>query len=99
MTKRKQAGKSSRNHYAPEYKREVLALAEKVGAAAAARELGIEKAQIYSWRTQARQRESRSEAEQRLAAENVRLKRQLAERDEEVAILKKAAAYFAKSLK
>jgi len=34
-----------------------------------------------------------------LAAENARLKRQLADQAEELVILKKAAAYFAKSLK
>ena len=99
MTKRRQAGKTTRKQYSQEYKREALALADKVGAPAAARELGIEPSKIYGWRSQARLRESRSEAEQRLAAENARLKRQLAERDEELAILKKAAAYFAKSLK
>ncbi|BBM00254.1 hypothetical protein GL2_03280 [Microbulbifer sp. GL-2] len=38
-------------------------------------------------------------AERELATENARLKRQLAEQAEELAILKKAAAYFAKSLK
>jgi transposase-like protein len=40
-----------------------------------------------------------SERENELAAENARLKRQLAERDEELAILQKAATYFAKRLK
>ena len=39
------------------------------------------------------------ERENELAAENARLKRQLAERDEELAILQKAATYFAKHLK
>jgi len=34
-----------------------------------------------------------------LAEENARLKRQLAEANEELAITKKAAVYFAKSLK
>ena len=32
-----------------------------------------------------------------MAAENARLKRQLAEKEQEVAILKKASAYFAKT--
>ena len=40
-----------------------------------------------------------SEREQELALENVKLKRLLAEKSEEVDILKKAAAYFARSLK
>jgi transposase len=37
--------------------------------------------------------------EERLLVESVRLKRQLAEQAKELAIVKKAAAYFAKSLK
>ncbi|KJT49661.1 IS3 transposase, partial [Salmonella enterica subsp. enterica serovar Heidelberg str. 579083-19] len=37
--------------------------------------------------------------EQEMSAEIARLKRQLAERDEELAILQKAATYFAKRLK
>lgn len=41
---------------------------------------------------------SSSERESELAAENVRLKRQLAEQAEELAILQKAATYFAKRL-
>jgi transposase len=40
----------------------------------------------------------RGKVEQELSAENVRLKRQLAEKEQEVAILKKASAYFAKNL-
>ncbi len=43
--------------------------------------------------------EEKGEAEARLLAENARLKRQLAEKAEELEILKKAAAYFAKSLR
>lgn len=42
---------------------------------------------------------SSSERESELTAENVRLKRQLAEQAEELAILQKAATYFAKRLK
>jgi transposase len=40
-----------------------------------------------------------SDLEQSQAAEIARLKRQLAEQAEELAIVKKAATYFAKSLK
>lgn len=40
-----------------------------------------------------------SEREDELAAENTRLKRQLAEQAEELAILQKAATSFAKRLK
>jgi transposase len=41
----------------------------------------------------------RGTADRQLLADNARLKRQLAEQAEELAILKKAAAYFAKNQK
>jgi transposase len=40
----------------------------------------------------------RGKAEQELAAENARLKRKLAEKEQEVAMLEKWSAYFAKNL-
>lgn len=52
---------------------------------------------VYGALTQ--QSQTSSEREQSLADENARLKRLLAEQAEELAIVKKAAAYFAKSLK
>jgi len=55
--------------------------------------------QLYAWRTKQQQQLTASERENELAAENARLKRQLAERDEELAILQKVATYFAKRLK
>ncbi len=44
-------------------------------------------------------RQETSAAEDLLRIENARLKKQLAEQAEELAIIKKAAAYFARSLK
>lgn len=89
----------TRRRYTAEFKTEALALSARVGAATAAEQLGLETAQLYAWRSQARRQQDRGEAERQLATENARLKRQLAERDEELAILKKAAAYFAKQHK
>lgn len=99
MTSKKIKGKATRNRYSDEYKAEALALAERVGVPGAARELGLHESQLYGWRSKARVQRSRGEVETQQATEIARLKRQLAERDEELAILKKAAAYFAKSLK
>ncbi|MDR8085650.1 transposase, partial [Acinetobacter baumannii] len=65
---------------------------------AAARELNLYESQLYAWRSKQQQQMSSSERESELAAENVRLKRQLAEQAEELAILQKAATYFAKRL-
>ncbi|ESU76757.1 Transposase (plasmid) [Shigella dysenteriae WRSd5] len=54
---------------------------------------------LYAWRSKLQQQMTSSERESELAAENARLKRQLAEQAEELAILQKAATYFAKRLK
>ena len=88
-----------RKQYSAEYKTEALALAARVGVAAAAQQLGLHESQIYAWRGKAKREQKQSAAERQLAAENAGLKRQLAEQAEELAILEKAAAYFAKGLK
>ncbi|EET3340920.1 transposase, partial [Escherichia coli] len=91
--------KKPRKQHTPEFRNEALKLAERIGVAAAARELSLYESQLYAWRSKQQQQMSSSERESELAAENVRLKRQLAEQAEELAILQKAATYFAKRLK
>ena len=98
MTGQSSNKKPSRRRYSPEFKTEALGLAEQVGVSSAAKQLGLHESQLYAWRKKARYEAGRSETEKELAAENVRLKRQLAQQAEELAILRKAAAYFAKSL-
>jgi transposase len=88
-----------RRRYSVGFKTEALGLAEQVGVAGAAKQLGLHESQLYAWRKKARYEASRSETEKELAIENVRLKRQLAKQAEEIEILKKASAYFAKDLK
>lgn len=85
--------------HSDEFKAEALRLAQTVGVAKAAEQLGVYESQIYAWRTQAQHRQGQTERELTLAAENAKLKRLLAERDDEVTLLKKAAAYFAKAQK
>ena len=89
----------NRRKYSRQYKAESLALAEQLGVAAAARSLGLHESQLYRWKRSARLLQGKSAMEERLLAENARLKRQLAEQAEESAILKKAEAYFTKNLK
>ncbi len=67
--------------------------------AAAPSELNLYESQLYNWRRKQQNQLSSSDREQEMSAEIARLKRQLAERDEELAILQKAATYFAKRLK
>lgn len=88
-----------RKQHTAELRNEALKLAERIGVAAAARELSLYESQLYAWRSKQQQQLTSSERESELATENARLKRLLAERDEELAILQKAATYFAKRLK
>jgi len=99
MTRQAASKKVIRKQYSPEFRKEALALAEKIGVAKAAKELGLHDSQLYGWRKKARAQQDQSEREQSQAAEIARLKRKLAEQEEELAIVKKAATYFAKSLR
>ena len=99
MTRRSQTKERGRRRYSKEFKDEALALAERLGVAAAAKELGLHESQLYGWRVKARTERNQNETERNQAAEIARLKRKIAEQAEELAIVKKAAAYFAKSLK
>jgi len=91
--------KKMRKIHTVEFKAEALKLADKIGVAAAARELKLHESQLYNWRAAAEKKSTTSERESELAAEVARLKRQLAEQAEDLAILKKAATYFAKNQK
>lgn len=99
MTKTVSTSKKNRKQHSPEFRSEALKLAERIGVAAAARELSLYESQLYAWRSKLQQQMTSPERESELAAENARLKRQLAEQAEELAILQKAATYFAKRLK
>jgi transposase len=80
--------KKTRTRYSQACKDEAMAFADRVGASAAARELGLQHSQLYQWRAKAQQRQSASTHKEALAEENARLKRQLAEESEELAIAK-----------
>src|SRR5690606_24779509 len=82
-----------------EFKSEAIKLAERLSVAEAAEKLGISARQIYGWRSALHHRRTGAARESLPAAENARLKRQLAEQAEELEILKKAATYFAKHQK
>ena len=99
MTKNTTEPKKTRTQYSQNYKDDALTLAERVGFSKAATQVGILESQLYYWKNKLRQQQSSSEREQLLADENARLKRLLAEQAEELAIVKKAAAYFAKNQK
>lgn len=71
-----------------------------------ARELGIKRNQLYKWKEELEMHgeaafpgQGRRASSESQAAENARLKRELARAKEENEILKKAAAFFARELK
>lgn len=88
-----------RIRHSAEFKSEALLLADKIGVHAAAKQLGVHSSQFYNWRSKAELLKSRGQIDEALRAENARLKRLLAEKDQELAFLGKAAAYLAKSQK
>lgn len=98
MTKKTETTKG-RQRYSTEFKQQALLRAVKDGVSMAAKDLGLQPAQIYAWRGKAQQQGQNTEAQQVLQSEHARLKRELARLEEENAFLKKAAAYFAKQPK
>lgn len=88
-----------RKRHTEEFKHEALGLAEKIGVSAAAKDLGLHSSQLYGWRSKAELVKTRGQVVQEQAKEVARLKRRLAEKEEELSIVKKAVAYFAQGLK
>ena len=104
MSRKKQSESKSRRRFTEEFKQETLALCDSVGVPEAASTLGLPPSQLYSWRQKATTDNKRNQADAALSAEVAKLKRQLAEKEMEVALLKipqghdEASAYFAKNL-
>ncbi|EMF8580740.1 IS3-like element IS3 family transposase [Escherichia coli] len=89
MTKTVSTSKKPRKQHSPEFRSEALKLAERISVTAAARELSLYESQLYNWRSKQQNQQTSSERELEMSTEIARLKRQLAERDEELAILPK----------
>lgn len=88
--------KPKRNKYTPQFKEQALERAKQDGFPKAAKDLGIAQAMLYNWQAKSRQTGQPFEEQKLQQAEIARLKRENARLEEEVAFLKKAAAYFAK---
>ena len=84
--------KIERKRYSPEFKQQALLRVVKDGVPVAARDLGLEPAQLYAWRAKAQQQGQDVEALRLQQSEVTRLKRELTRLEEENAFLKKAAA-------
>jgi len=88
-----------RRKFSAQFKDQVLERAEKDGVAQTAKDLGISESIIYSWRAKQRKYGQPLEEQKVQQSELARLRRENARLEEEVAFLKKAAAYFAKDSK
>jgi transposase len=88
--------KPKRNKYTSQFKEQALERAKQDGVPKVAKDLGIAQAMLYSWQAKSHQTGQPFEEQKLQQAEIARLKRENARLEEEVAFLKKAAAYFAK---
>lgn len=90
-------------HYEPEFKKKIVRLHLEEGRSlkGLAAEYGVSKASISNWTKQFReecQKNEEAQADYDFMKENLKLKRQLAELQNENDFLKKAAAFFAKEI-
>lgn len=69
MTKSVSTSKMLRKQYTSEFRDEALKLAERIGVAAAARELSLYESQLYTWRSKLKNALSSSVREQEMAVE------------------------------
>ena len=99
MSRKKVEGKTKRQRFSTEFKQQALERARKDGVSAAARDLGLQPAQLYAWRGKALQQGENAEAQRLAQSETARLRREVERLEQENAFLKKAAAYFAKQPK
>ena len=61
MTKPASTTKKTRKQHTPEFRDEALKLAERIGVAAAARELSLYESQLYNWRSKQQHHATSSE--------------------------------------
>lgn len=89
--------------YTPEERREALKLADEIGAAAAARRLGINEDTLYGWRGRQKKKQAKLEqelggrSEMDLLSEVTQLRKQLRQAQQDVEILQAALGFLAKN--
>lgn len=89
--------KKPRRKFAPEFKSQaVKRVLAGQAVAVVARELGIGESLLHNWVTRHRLTEGSGALQAEQWAEIARLKRALAQKEEEAAVLKKAVAYLAR---
>lgn len=87
-------GKRSRPSYTPEFKRQAVSLAERLGLSRAAKELGVSRGSIKTWKDNQKKEGPREAKEINLEEENRRLQKENEELKKINYILRRAAAVF-----
>ncbi len=95
-TKPESAVPVGRKKYTAQFKEQALMRSERDGIPKVAQDLGLAESMLYNWRAKRHQTGVAFEDQKPQQAEMARLKRENIRLEEEVAFLKKAAAYFAK---
>ena len=86
-----------RTQYSPQFKEQAVERATRDGVPKAAQDLGIAQSMLYNWVSKSRQTGQPFEDQKLQQAELARLRRENARLEQELAFVKKAAAYFAKN--
>ena len=99
MTKKQADTQPRRQRFSAQFEQQALLRATTDGVSVTARDLGLQRAQLYAWRCRAQQQGHDAEVERLAQSDLARLRREMARLEEENAFVKKAAAYFAKQPK
>ena len=99
ITKTKSTPPIVRKNYTAQFKEQALVRADRDGVPKVAQDLRIAESLLYNWRAKRQQTGVAFEDQKLQQAEMARFKREIIRLEEEVAFLKKAAAYFAKQPK
>jgi len=91
---REMMGKRSRPSYTPEFKRQAVSLAGRLGLNRAAKELGVSRGSIKTWEDNQKKGEPKEAKEINLEEENRRLQKENEELKKINYILRRAAAVF-----
>lgn len=87
-------GKKKGPNYTPEFKEQAVDLANRIGLNRAAKELGVSRGSMQTWKSKQSQGEIKTEKQASVEEENRRLRKEVDELRKVNQILRKAAAFF-----
>jgi len=88
-------GKKRKRQYTIEFKQQAVSLASRIGVSRAAKQLGVNVANVQRWKSESKRGTSKSnDVQVNLEVENRRLQKENDEQKKVIHILRKAAAFF-----